>query len=403
MMEQKNSQEKQKKPFSRANLVVISIIASIVLWVVIVQTVNPDISYIIADVPVKIIGEGTLRDRGIVVMNADEIPRFSVKISGNRNDVIQALDRVRINFDVSQVTQLGEFEVTPTVYAPQSINVESQNINEVMLRFEECTTKEVPVVARYTELSKSKVIEIIPDVETVTVSGAVSEMNALSKCIVTVDASDIKDTSVSLYDFVYADDNELELSEQKTLFSNVTKIGATTKLYDRIDFDYEIVLADDMKDKYKFDIDKETLPGESISGGLRSKSDEAPKKIKYIIPSDDYENGRIEIEVTAETNDDVFVTTKVFKVFANVTKLKTKKVNLTIEAINQPENMNVSFTKNITMDIVMPEDVDVSELIGYVDLIDKNEGKHTLSITFENPDVYAKNPEIEVILEKKGG
>jgi len=51
----------------------------------------------------------------------------------------------------------------------------------------------------------------------------------------------------------------------------------------------------------------------------------------------------------------------------------------------------------------MPEDVDVSELVGYVDLIDKTEGKHTLSITFENPDVYAKNPEIEVTLEKIGG
>jgi len=190
----KNKQEnKAKKPLSRSKLMIISIVTSIVLWILIVQTVNPNVSYMIKDVPVKIIGEGTLRDRGIVVMNKDEVPRFSVKVSGRRNDVLMAIDRVRVNFDVSQVTQLGEFAVSPSVYAPQTIAVETQNLNNVMFQFEECITKEIPILCEAAGLSKNKVIEIIPKIEKVTVSGAVSEMASLSRCLVKVDASEIKD------------------------------------------------------------------------------------------------------------------------------------------------------------------------------------------------------------------
>lgn len=402
-MTQKNNRiEKPKKNVSRLNLVILSFVASIILWIIVVQTVNPNISHIITDVPVNIVGEGTLRDRGIVVMNEDEIGRFSVKISGKRNDVIRAIDRVRVNFDVSQVTQLGEFELTPTVYVPQSINVEQQNLGQVMIRFEECTSKEVPVVTKHTGLSRNKVAEIIPSVESVVVSGAASEISALSKCVINVDASDIDKESTGYYSFIFADDNEKELSENKTLFCNISEIETAVKVYDKVEFQYEVVLSETMQDKYKIDIDTESLPFETIYGGLRTQIDEIPK-IKYIIPSDDYENGRMEFEATVESNDDVFVSEKTIHVYGNITKLKTKKVRFNIIAINKADNIEATFTQSVTKDIVMPEDENITELVGYIDLMDKGVGEHTLDITFENSDIYAKNPEIQVTIKSIGG
>ena len=392
----KNKDEKMKKPMSRSKLIIISIIASIALWVVIVQTVNPNVSYTITDVPVKILGEGTLRDRGIVVMNADEIPKFSVKVSGNRNDVLMAIDRVRINFDVSQFTQLGEFAVTPSVYAPQSINVESQNLNNVMLQFEECVTKEIPISTEYTGLSKNKVIEITPKINKVTVSGAVSEMASLATCLITVDASEIKNTYTDMYTFIYANENGSKLEKQKTLFCNTVAVEAESKIYDKVEFSYEIEIADSMKDKYRIDIEKESL-AEYIAGGMKKEEGSMPT-LTYIIPSDEYENGRQEFNATLEENSDVFVPQKELKVFANVTKLKTKKVNISIEVINKADNITIECPSNLTIDLIMPEeiDVDLNHIKGYVDVADKTPGEYSIPITFENSEISAKDPDIDV-------
>ncbi len=394
--------KKKKKPVSKLNLMILSIAASIVLWVVIVQTVNPDISHIITDVPVKIIGEGTLRDRGIVIIGTEDIPRFSVKISGKRNEVIQALDRIRVNFDVSQVTQLGEFAVTPTVYAPQSINVEHQNLGDIMLHFEECSAKEIPVVTAYEDLPKNKVIEIIPSVDKVSVSGAVSEMSALSKGVITIDASDISGSAKNMYKLTFCDENGKVLASQETLFCNISEVEAECILYDKVDFPVEVVMPEEMHGKYKIDFDKESIPFETVEGAFREPKDSIPS-VRYVIANDDYESGRMEFTATVETDDNIFISKKNITVSGNVIKLKTKKVKLNIQVVNKPDNMNVVYTQYIAKDIVMPEDFNETDLVAYVDLLGQIPGEHMLPITFENPDLYAKDATIPVKLEVIGG
>lgn len=395
--------KRAKKPINKWKLIVISIIAAIALWVVIVQTVNPNISYIITDVPVKIVGEGTLRDRGIVVMNADSVPRISLKISGKRNDVLMSGDRVRINFDVSQVTQLGEFAVTPSVYSPQSITVEQQNLSDVVFRFEECTAREIPVEAKAEGLPKNKVMEIIPKINKITVSGAVSEMASLSKCIIEVDAADINETTSDMYKFIYADENGNEITSQKTFFCNISEVEAECTVFDRVEFPYQIVISDSIKDKYKIDIDKDSLEDEYIEGGMRTDSSEIPE-LKYIIPNDDYEKGRIELTAELEENKDAFVPRKTIKVYGTVTRLKSKKARINIEVINLPENVSVNYPHRMTLDVVLPEDdnTDLNQLTGYIDLSGKLPGEYTLPITLENQDILIKEPNVNVVLSQNG-
>ncbi len=383
----------KKKPVSKIKLMILSVITSVVLWVVIVQIVNPEIAYEIKNVPVTFSGEGTLRDRNIVLMNKEEISGFDVKISGRRNEVISSMDRVRINIDVSQVTQLGSFELMPSVYVPPAINSEQHNIKSVVLDFEACTTKEVPVVAGYTGIGRNEVIEIEPQLKTVTVTGAVSQINKLEKCLITVDGSVIDEEYEGVYKFVYSDAAGEPLEECQTFFCNVSAIKAVSRVYNKVQVPFKIVSDDKLKEKCVIEIDKNSIP-EYVDGGMRNAAEVVPE-VRFIIPDGEYENGRQEFTAVLEENSDVFISQKSMNVAGTVTKLKTRPVRVNIEPVNVPEGMSVSFEQAITVNLTAPENI-TETVKGFIDLTGKQPGEYDIPVVFEDAKIFGKNLSVKV-------
>lgn len=390
---QSNQNKTKKKPISKLKLMILSVITAIVLWVVVVQIVNPEIVYEIKNVPVKVLGEGTLRDRSIVLMNKDKLPEFNVKISGRRNEVISAMNRVRVNIDVSQVTQLGSFAVTPTVYVPSSINIEQQNIGDVILEFEECTTKEVPVVAGYSGLSKNKIIEVETELDSITVTGAVSQINKLAKCLITVDASGVEKEFENTYEFVYSDANGEALEECQTFFCNVSSVKAKSRVYDKVQIPFKVENSEAMKNKYVIEIDESSISG-YVDGGLRVPFDVIPEA-EYIIEDGSYDAGRRELTAVLREISGIFIPEKSIKVYGTVTKLKSKRAHVSIEAVNIPEGMAVSFEHSITTDLTMPEET-AEPVKGVVDLTGKQPGEYDVPVIFEDNKIFAKDLTVKV-------
>lgn len=120
------------------------------LWVYVITVVSPNSTDTFNNVPVELVGENILQERGLMVVE-NMTPTINLQIGGNRSD-LNKLNRANISVtvDVTKIDKAGTLKAAYDVRFPgdipdNALSVQSQSPDNVSLVVEEMISKEVPV------------------------------------------------------------------------------------------------------------------------------------------------------------------------------------------------------------------------------------------------------------------
>lgn len=259
--------EKQIQKRNRITYMILSVVIAVAAWALVAFATNPDISKTFYNLNVVVKGGETLMDNELVVTNADGIRNLAVKLIGKRVDLIDAIDKVTVEVDVSSITEPGEYDLKGTVVLPNSrISVDKVKFSSVPITVEKYVTADIPVRIETTGGMKDKLIEFIPTTETLAVSGAKSELEFVSEAVVDVDSSMIKEAGKQNYMPRLLDDDGLELKNLKTVSNPNYEIEAV--IYDYKELPIKPVLHESLKNAYEIDYENTSVKPSKVGVGI---------------------------------------------------------------------------------------------------------------------------------------
>ena len=194
-----SKKKKNKLMDSKVLWAVISLLASLFIWVYITGTQEEIITQSFNNVEVQFVGEDTLQaTRGYVVNNISA-ETVSVKISGTRGNIgsLSASD-VKAVIDVSLISSTGRLTQYFTLTYPDNVNadavsLESSNPETISFDVTRMSKKPVPVEAKFVGSTAEDYIagEIEFEPKTIWVSGPESELEKIDHIYVEMGGDDL--------------------------------------------------------------------------------------------------------------------------------------------------------------------------------------------------------------------
>lgn len=194
-----SKKKKNKLMDSKVLWAVISLLASLFIWVYITGTQEEIITQSFNNVEVQFVGEDTLQaTRGYVVNNISA-ETVSVKISGTRGNIgsLSASD-VKAVIDVSLISTTGRLTQYFTLTYPENVNadavsLESSNPETISFDVTRMSKKPVPVEAKFVGSTAEDYIagEIEFEPKTIWVSGPESELEKIDHIYVEMGGDDL--------------------------------------------------------------------------------------------------------------------------------------------------------------------------------------------------------------------
>lgn len=260
--------DKQKK--SGLRYMILSIIIAAAIWSLISYTNNTEISKNFHNIKVSFNGEAQMKKNGYVVINKESIPELSVKVSGQRDDLIQALDNVKVNIDLSDITAAGEYDLTGTVQLPSAkISLEKQYFSTIPITIDEYTQKEIPIVVRIVG-SGEKIFESTPEHNTIIINGAKSDLTGISYAYVTIDAGEVKESGAVSKEIMLLDSDGNELNKPESVDMD-EYIAVTNTLYKTATLPVAVKVSSELD--VELDLEATEVNPSSIEAGLLPNTD----------------------------------------------------------------------------------------------------------------------------------
>lgn len=267
--EREKEREKDKRKKNKMGYMIIALIISVFIWGMVSYTTDPDVSKTLHDVPVRVVGEDTLKERGLIVTGTDDIPDLSVKISGKRSDMIYAIDNVVIEIDVSDITSTGDYELEGSVVLPNSrINLERIRFDRVPITVSEYEEKEISISIRQTGTLKNKLVRSESDMKTVLISGSKEEVEKVAGGYAAVDLTKIQESGEQRASFVLTDSDGNLISRNETIETETPEIIIENTVYDSAELRVEPVLSDTLSGLYMLDAENTTADPQTVTVGL---------------------------------------------------------------------------------------------------------------------------------------
>ena len=192
-----------------------SLLIAAFLWFYVIYQENPERSVTFADVPVRLIGEETLRLRDDLVRTDTETPTVDVRLSGAVSLLNLKAEDIIIRSDVSRITEPGTYTLSYDISAIDGVAVSGRTPSEITVSFDRQVTLDLPVDVVYTgELHESLIADTaIVDPVTVRVTGIESEISSARYAQVTVDASSLASSFSGDLSYTVVDEEGEELSD----------------------------------------------------------------------------------------------------------------------------------------------------------------------------------------------
>lgn len=392
--------KKGDKSFSRARTLALSITIAIILWVAIVNVVNPDVTETFYNIPIQANGIGNLREKGFAMVNADKLPKCSVKVRGKRKDIIESKDKIYAVVNVSDINSEGKSEVSVIINSPASINVEKQSITSVTAEIEACYEKDIPILIKQENVPEGKLVESVPVEETVNISGAKQDIDKVSGCFVVVNLADLTENSKIMYPFTYLSSENTQIVKPDTLYSSAANIIISHTIYDKKTVKLNIEIPEEISNHYR--INMENLQGNEIICGINENNSEF-SEIKYILSPNDITEGENEIDLKEQLPEGVYVPENQRVIKFEAKKLITQKTAVEIEVENLKEGLKVlAIQKEIGYMLKGTED-ELSNVKAKVNAEKLEAGTHFLQLEFEDENIKpVQNYFVTVTIGREG-
>lgn len=217
--------------------IVLAFIVAITLWAYVIGETNPTDTRTFREIPVTLINENILTDRGLAVESISDT-YISVTLTGTRANMngVTAED-VSAVVDLSEGTE-GENHLKIDVRIPDGLEIEDRSTNKVTVEIAKVKSREVPVTPLYQGAFQTEQEPITESISPsfVTVTGAESKVDAVTEVKAVVKAgmvkSELKDIKCRLVpvDKKGTEVGKLELSEDTAVVSAQLASTKTVKL-----------------------------------------------------------------------------------------------------------------------------------------------------------------------------
>lgn len=369
----------------QAKIIIVSLILAVIAWAAIMWVDDPDIVTTLSDIDVKFIGETDLRENGLVITGKSDIPVMSASISGKRSDLMDYMDRVRIEVDASQITEAGEYTLPGSLFLPSSrLSVEKEKYGDVPIKVEKLAEKEIEIRIKKTGTLKNSVVQYIINNPKVTISGAQSEIDGVAYGLATVDVSKVKGDGSETVEYVFMNENDEPITKNETIVSQDAAVNVYHTVYELRNLPIEAEISPELGAMYAMH-DAVISPSRVDVGVLGGNSDTLVKAVVTNIG----ENGETEAELRATEGMYIPEENKTVKVRAEFKKITARPVELNIQAENAPEGKNVRID-NVTVTITGEEDkLNTDNIRASVDLNGIGDGTHSLNVKIEGEGITA--------------
>ena len=339
-----------KKHTGNMGMMILSLIIAIGVWIAVNYLNNPDITTTLTGLHIKFTGEAELRNKGLVITGKSAIPSSSVVVSGKRRDLIDNMNNISVEVNVSEITETGDYSLKGTINLPTTkITVEKEKYGEIPITVEKLGEKEVPVKLRQSGILKSKLVksELVKD--TVKLTGAQSELDNVSYGIADVNAEDIKVNSTIRVKYLLLDNKGEYIEKNETLESYTPEVVVKNTIYDKIILPVNLKLTKEMEKKYVLNENECSMSVSTVEVGvLEGSSDEA---VTAYIDNPDTD------ELTLHEASDMYIPSghKKIKVKLSLTPKVTKDIELEPSAEGLSDGLYAEIGK-ITVRVTATED-----------------------------------------------
>lgn len=175
---------------------ILSIIAAIVMWLYVMNEQNPQVTYVIRDVPVKL---QNLDESKFALKDNSAEYKVNVKVKGRRS-LVADLKPNDINAQVNLRGRMeGDNLIRVDVSTPSNVEFIDVSPREIMVTLDAIIEEQLPVVVDVTGIPAPgfAVDKALSKPQAVVVKGPRSMVNAVKKVSATIDVSDKTATVVS--------------------------------------------------------------------------------------------------------------------------------------------------------------------------------------------------------------
>ena len=398
-------------------LKIVSVVAGILVWLVVVNVDNPIVDKTFVIQNVELVNEAYIDDTGKVCMQDEKQTSVRVTITGERKLLSRiSIDDIHAVADLQQAVSLDTNPVmipitaTCTGISPSNIKVSPQNLS---VQLEEKVTSEFMVtVVNSDESSPGKGYEIGSQTvspEKVRITGPKSLVNKIDKVNVNVNVDGITQDTSETANLTIRDKNGEVISESfmnNLRIDNDGKVTVTTKLWEvrsnvKINADYvgepaegyvvdsittvpgtlSVAGTKEALENLRLDGNTIWLDGGSVDiSGVKNDVEEKVNVSKFL-PDD--------LKLTSGSSEEVWVSINILPEGGQIFNIPTSNVKVK----DKSEDLQVSFeidkievrVKALTEEAGELKDEDIQASI---DLKDKKEGSYEIPVSIELPEGY---------------
>ncbi len=388
-----------KKSFPRLKTMIISVVISIVAWIGVVNTVNPDVTETFYDIKIQVNGTAALREKGLVMIDASKLPECSVKVRGKRKDIIDAMNKIYAVINVSDINRQGKSTVEVKINSPSSINLEKQKFSVVDVMVEPCYEKQIPVKIKQSNVIKDKVIKSETKTQYVSVSGSKSDLLKVYGCNVLADLSTVDTDGSTMYPFVYVDEDGTEITKPDTIYCSNINILVENTVYDKSLASPHIEIDQEVYENYRIEYDDEQIRGKNIEIGVSGYNH--PKNVVYRLNIDNVKSGQNELTFIADEISDVYIPQREIKLTVSAEPLITEKVLVNITHKNLSSGMVLKSIDDSRIIVLKGTRSELGSVKGSVDLTGLGAGTYNLPLEFDNGAKAVNNETVTVTIGEK--
>lgn len=367
---------------SKTFLKILSALIAIVLWFAITYTEDPVISQPVIGLKLTVKGESTLNASGFAIVNKDSFPAISVVIRGSRSDVISALGEISAEIDVSSIKQEGETVVAVTYSYPSSrVMLEKARVREITVKTEGVATREIPVKTEALNRDKNRetLVKTVCKTETITVKGAISDVNQISYAKAKFDASKITKTSEMECPYEFYNEDDEVLTEENIIYKSKETILLENTVYERVTLPIKVILDSEKRKDYGFLL--KNISAESVDVGL-DDGVSAEYIEAQIIPQKEknsYEAVLVAPEGVYIPEENTRIT-----VSGEIAPKETADIAVKVTPVNVPSGKKVTVSPSeMTVTVKTAENISKISVKATVDVSEMTEMEEILPLTFE--------------------
>lgn len=375
MINRKSSKPHKKK----VQTIALSILLSVIVWFMVTSLADPDITTTVSNLDIRFVGEMALREKALAVTGRNNVPQLSVVVTGKRSDLMNNMDNIYVQVDLSDIDSTGEYNLAGTISVPTTrIKVEKEKYGDIPVKIEPLVSKEIDVTVKQTGTLKNKLVKSVVNNPKVMIMGAESEMEKVEGAVATVDISALAEDNTEKVNYLLTDKSGALIDENETLESARSNVEVSNTIYDAKTLSVEPMLTAELDKEYMLKPDKSSVTPASVVVGVNGENND-----DKVIARIDRINEDGEGEYSLETSNGMYIPpeSQKVKIKPEIVKKSVVQLELEVHAENVPEGCSAKIDGLLTAMVWGEEgQVNNENVKATVDASGLSKGEHTLPV-----------------------